>query len=67
MEYHERNIQLMMEKQCPTDCLIIKGYYSAITLAILGNVMKELPPQLQQPALQSTKIVEGEYLEPTRA
>lgn len=69
MEFHERNIQMFMDRQCPTDCLIIKGYYSAITLAIYGQVMKDIPPHLQptaqqphsQPVASHVAKIEGWY------
>ena len=61
MEYNEGNIQLMMERHCPTDCLIIKGYYNAITLAVYGHVNSELPPQIQQQSSQPVKSVEGGF------
>lgn len=41
LDYHERDSQMLIDKPNLTDCLIIKGYYSAITVAVFGYLGNE--------------------------
>jgi len=56
---------MVFESQCPTDCLIIKGNYSTVSLAVYGYVIKNVSqpqhPNQQQQSSQLQKSPEGKF------
>ncbi|ESO87799.1 hypothetical protein LOTGIDRAFT_234825 [Lottia gigantea] len=50
LQYKENNIQLKPNEDVPTDGLIIKGWYNAITLAVIGTLTSVAPkPERSSP------------------
>ncbi|XP_046414894.1 protein virilizer isoform X1 [Neodiprion fabricii] len=63
LEY-KQNIHIQLEcerKQIPTDGLVLRGWYTTITLAVYGTLTKSLsnPPEVPTPAANSTVCVSG--------
>ncbi|BFZ19611.1 hypothetical protein BsWGS_22649 [Bradybaena similaris] len=50
LDYKEnKNIQLKLDRHVPTDGLILKGWYRAVTLAVYGCVTVVMPPRDSPP------------------
>lgn len=49
LDYHERDIQMVIDKPNLTDCLIIKGNYTAITIAVFGYLKEEVSADSNEP------------------
>ncbi|XP_046753543.1 protein virilizer isoform X2 [Diprion similis] len=63
LEY-KQNVHIQLEcerKQIPTDGLVLRGWYTTITLAVYGTLTKSLsnPPEIPTPAANSTVCVSG--------
>lgn len=63
LEY-KQNVHIQLEcerKQIPTDGLVLRGWYTTITLAVYGTLTKSLnnPPEVTPPAASSTVCVSG--------
>lgn len=63
LEY-KQNVHIQLEcerKQIPTDGLVLRGWYTTITLAVYGTLTKSLsnPPEIAGPAASSTVCVSG--------